>query len=92
MNTKTILSIELERAGHELRHNTTLVYHDKLLKRYLTACRALSKHQEILSAQADIDTYVKEISNLDDADFDLPFEPSSVPDTEVLALCAEYGI
>ena len=92
MNTLTTLTIELNQADYALRHNTNPVYHDRLLKRYILACKALSSYQTTLSAQAEVATYARELDLLDESQFLTHFEESPILDEEAISLCAEYGM
>ena len=83
---------QLNKAEYALQNNTLVYKHDKLLKQYVLAWRAVEKCKEAIQAQAELEAYAKHIDELEEGDFDLPFEPSSSPDYEVLALCAKYGV
>ena len=83
---------QLKRAEYALQDNKLVYKHDKLLKQYTLAWQAVEKQKEAIKAQAELSAYAKYIDELEEGDFDLPFEPSSEPDYEVFDLCAKYGI
>ncbi len=92
MNTLTNLESELRRAEFDLQNNKLVYQHDKLLKKYTLAWRAVEAYKSALEAQSDLAAYAKELEELEDGAFDLPYEYSSAPDYEVLALCAKYNV
>ena len=92
MNTLTTLTLQLEQADYDLRHNTLVYKHDRLLKRYILACKALSSYQTAVLAQTEVAAYARELDLLDESQFLTHFEESSILDEEIVSICAEYGI
>ena len=92
MNTLTNLELELRQAELALQNNVLVYKHDILLKKYTLAWRAVESYKSALEAQAEVLAYAKELDELDEQAFDLPYEYSSAPDYEVLALCAKYNV
>ena len=83
---------QLRQAEYALQNNKLVYKRDKLLKQYVLAWKAVEKQKEAIQAQAELSAYAKYIDELEEGDFDLPFEPSSEPDYEVWDLCAKYGV
>ena len=92
MNTLNQLEAELNNAEYALQKNVLVYKHQRLLKQYTLAWRAVEAYKSALEAQAEVAAYAKELEELEDGAFDLPYEYSTTPDYEVLALCAKYNV
>ena len=92
MNTLNQLEAELNNAEYALQNNKLVYKHQRLLKQYTLAWRAVEAYKSALEAQSDLKAYARELDELDEQAFDLPYEYSSAPDYEVLALCAKYNV
>ena len=92
MNTLNQLEAELNNAELALQKNVLVYKHQRLLKQYTLAWKAVEAYKSALEAQAEVAAYAKELDELDEQAFDLPYEYSSTPDYEVLALCAKYNV
>ena len=80
------LDIEIAKRAHYANPNKLTI------KNIASANRALELHHEMAKVQSELAYMANHINQLDESDFESPFEYSSSIDQDVVNLCEEYGV